>query len=234
MRDLPTQPPEIISFQFDSQNEPEGVNNMDAPGRAPKPETKLFGRFHGIALLLLGFLLTGVVGAWLQSRYAAAQARAAVVETQRSAATEVFSEVSRLLDRRLFHAEVMLDAARSNKRFVRDSTQREYRTVLVEWRGSFNRNRAMICRYFGFGPSSDYYYISNQLGRSDRVLLHGVRPDSAGFGDIDSLQFHLRTLQGRALRLNDALIEKIRRGHVADAIAGDTLDAKCSRLGEDL
>ena len=115
---------------------------------------KLFGRYHDLAILLIGFVLTTVLGGYLtqswQLRSARIQREAEQMRTEQMAATRIFEDLSRLMDKRLYRMRRVhtgLGSGVSRER-MKDRWS-SYREVLFEWNENLNRNLALIQRYFG-------------------------------------------------------------------------------------
>ena len=115
---------------------------------------KIFGRYHDIALLLLGFVFTTLVGGYLSYSW---QSRAAVIEREAEqkryeikAATSIFENVSKLMDKRLYRMR-RVSMGIGNAKDSNELNQRwdRYRETLFEWNESLNRNLAMVQMYFG-------------------------------------------------------------------------------------
>lgn len=115
---------------------------------------KLFGRYHDIALLLLGFVFTTLVGGYLSNSW---QSRAAEIEREAEqkryeikAATSIFENVSKLMDKRLYRMR-RVSMGIGNEKNSNELNQRWdiYREALFEWNESLNRNLAMVQMYFG-------------------------------------------------------------------------------------
>ena len=139
-----------------------------------------------IILLVLGFVLTsvagGVIAYYFQTRTAERNHR----ESERQAAATVFDEVSRAMDRRLYRMWLLQWGLESGDPNRMDKALDEYRTVLVEWNDSLNRNLALTFRYFGEGV---WKYVDRALyeefAQVGRLLearyrgLHGLKRGSA-------------------------------------------------------
>lgn len=114
-------------------------------------DKRAFGRYHDVVLLLVGFVLTTLVGGYLAHRW---QTTAAAFERQaddrrleREAATKVFEDLSRIMDKRLYRMRRVHDAPQGS---TRDSNRwQAYRETLFEWNENLNRNLALTQRYFG-------------------------------------------------------------------------------------
>lgn len=110
-----------------------------------------------LGLLVAGFLLTtvlgGMLGTYLQNRSWSHQYAIQAAAEEREKATEIFEEISRLLDRRLYRMRRLYWALEANReRPPSEQAQKrmeEYVGILYEWNDSINRNLALIQRYFG-------------------------------------------------------------------------------------
>jgi len=108
-----------------------------------RTDKKLFGRFEPLVLLVLGFLLSAIVGAGIAQRY---QTRSA----DRAIAEKAFTEMADLLDGRLYRMRriasgytAKVDAEEMNRRWL------SYYDILDRWNGSLNEHLALLQRYFG-------------------------------------------------------------------------------------
>ena len=113
---------------------------------------KIFGRFHEIILLLIGFILTTIVGGFLgsyfQNRSWDYQNAISLKESEKTEATKVFNEISRLLDKRLFRIRQVIWALKDNNDEIEKKLD-DYRKVQFKWNDNLNRNLSLIQRYFG-------------------------------------------------------------------------------------
>jgi hypothetical protein len=115
---------------------------------------KAFGRFHDLVLLLVGFVLTSLVGGYLSYRWQTTRAflerEAEDRRAEKEAATKVFEELSRMMDKRLYRMRRLSDVQNTA---VEKSKERwdSYMLVLFEWNENLNRNLALTQRYFGEG-----------------------------------------------------------------------------------
>jgi hypothetical protein len=115
---------------------------------------KLFGRYHEVTMLLLGFLLTTLVGGILTYYYQTLawnrddQARRKSDELAR--ASVLFEDLSRMLDKRLYRLRNVEDGLEEKVSAVELEKRREqYRVAVAEWNESLNRNLWATERYFG-------------------------------------------------------------------------------------
>src|SRR5262245_56208087 len=79
---------------------------------------KLFGKYHEVVLLLIGVLFTsligGALGYYFQEKSWENQNREKRYDAEISKASEVFDEVSRLLDRRSYRTRRLIWAYKDN------------------------------------------------------------------------------------------------------------------------
>jgi hypothetical protein len=107
--------------------------------------------------VIIGFLLTTVLGGllatYLQRQSWSHQFRAQAAAQDIDRATQVFEEVSRLLDRRLYRMRRLYWAlcadVDSPPRADAQARMDDYVAVLYEWNDGINRNLALLERYFG-------------------------------------------------------------------------------------
>ncbi len=137
---------------------------------------KLFGKYQEIALLTLGFFLTtivgGILGYYFQKRSWEHQHKAMLIETELKAANEVFQELSRLMDVRLYRMRKIIWGCKARKK---DSEMEKrwdmYRQVLYDWNDNLNRNLALTQRYFGSKMRYDLERIINEKFRALGSML---------------------------------------------------------------
>ncbi|MGH7459920.1 MAG: hypothetical protein ACREMA_02685 [Longimicrobiales bacterium] len=111
---------------------------------------KLFGKYNDLALLIIGFLLTTVVGWILQHRSWSHQHELQQLEADRKTAEAVVSELSVRLDTRVRRMR-QLAAAYRGTTSLSDIEQRwtDYGTALDDWNFTLNRSLRLVDRYFG-------------------------------------------------------------------------------------
>jgi Putative peptidoglycan binding domain len=102
-----------------------------------------------VVLLVLGFVLTtvvgGVLGYYFQRRTWDANRR----ESERSAAADVFDDISRGMDERLYRMRLVYWGLKRGDKDRTAAAMAEYRATLVKWNDNLNRNLALVQRYFG-------------------------------------------------------------------------------------
>jgi Putative peptidoglycan binding domain len=141
-----------------------------------------------IILLLLGFLLTsvvgGVLGSFFQQRTWQHQHDVQQREQERQQAIKVFEEISSLLDKRLYRMELMYWATRYHVRG--DGTQQmndalvAYRKVLQLWNDNLNRHLALIMTFFGKNTHEQLEEIYERYTSIGRALDQFMRDASQG------------------------------------------------------
>ena len=128
-----------------------------------------------IIQILITFLLTSVLGAWLAKRHQHRnwlhQKDVSDREEERRVAETIFLEISQLMDRRLYRMRQVLwslnrgDAARIAQKME------EYRQILYDWNDNNNKNLSRLEQYFGpekrrhfeFRISRDFIFIGMLL-----------------------------------------------------------------------
>ena len=137
---------------------------------------KLFGKYDELIRLLLGFLLTGLIGSYLSQRYTTQQA-------DLSAAGKIFSEHSKLIGDRYFTQNQLTLAlqkvkaeAQSIKKTDIDTQLNAYKEVLQEWNSARGFNREMIKLYFGdrmWNKERNIHYDFRAWGQALEGKLNG-------------------------------------------------------------
>jgi hypothetical protein len=184
-----------------------------------------------VALLVLGFVLTtvvgGILGYYFQRRTWDANRR----ESERTAAAGVFDDVSRAMDERLYRMRKLYWSlkARDEERIA--AAMDEYSSALVKWNDSLNRNLALVYRYFG---RDVWAFLSRTIYEEFAVIgrhleeRYRLKHDSAS-RPPDAAHLHitgrrLQALSNDIYELNRYVIAMIRRGtvglYVADAEGG--------------
>lgn len=103
-----------------------------------------------IVLLVVGFLLTTVVGGFLSYLYQRRSWHAQRLDEQRDAAMNVFQDISRTLDKRLYcMRRVDWALARGEAGETLEKAWDPYRQIVVDWNENINRNLALVQAYFG-------------------------------------------------------------------------------------
>lgn len=100
------------------------------------------------------------IGVFLQDRSWEKQYKLTLIESDRKMAEEIFSEISKLMDSRIYKTRLLLNAKyqKNNYRLY----LKDYKIHLNEWNENLNRNVALIECYFGANVS-DYFYNNIHL-----------------------------------------------------------------------
>jgi len=102
-----------------------------------------------VLLLVLGFVLTSVVGGALGYYFQRRTWDSNRRESERSAAAAVFDDVSRRMDERLYRMRLVYWSLKGGDEDRIEAAMGEYRATLVNWNDNLNRNLALTQRYFG-------------------------------------------------------------------------------------
>ena len=176
-----------------------------------------------LAPILLGFLLTtvlgGFLGVYLQQRSWAHRFKVERATAERDRAVQVFDEISRLLDRRLYRMRRLawtLEGEHNRPLSQRgQKSLSDYDAVLFDWNDSINRNLALLERYFGAERRDE---LDNEIGALMRsvgaVLDSRVRLESGAEVDLSGLQLDLDRLADLIYAYNVELIRSIQEGRV--------------------
>lgn len=149
-----TRPPEPLTAALDGER------------REPLRRGRLFGRYHEVMLLVLGFLLTtvvgGIVGAKLQRRESERLMETSMAQARRQwraqqdqagldKASSVRERLARLLDSRMLCMRQLADDYKSSgtppQRLL--THEREYGKVFRDWNENLNLNVFLVEEYFG-------------------------------------------------------------------------------------
>lgn len=158
--------------------------------RKEQVTVKLFGKYHDFVILFVGFILTTVMGGFLsyyvQERSWKHQHEASLLQQEQQAATKVFEEISRLMDKRLYCMRLLhtglvakVHPEKMEKRW------NAYREVLFEWNDNLNRNLALIQRYFGY---DERYLLLHEI--IPRFIKFGARLENFQKQDSSPETFH--------------------------------------------
>ncbi len=96
-----------------------------------------------------------VIGVYLQDRSWEKQYKLSLIESDRKMAEEIFSEISRLMDSRVYKTRLLLNAKYNKKNY--SVSLQKYSAHLIEWNENLNRNVALIKSYFGTNASNYFY-----------------------------------------------------------------------------
>lgn len=172
-----------------------------------------------VLLLLIGFVLTSVLGGTLgflfQTRSWSHQHDAQRRDEERAQAIKVFEEVSSLLDRRLYRMRLVYWAAKRRARGGADSDAldkalTDYREVLGNWNDNLNRTMALVQTYFGGAArrqlEDELYEGYSEIGRALDQLVRDVSGSSDGDVQVPPIGRRLTGLGHKVGRFNLRLL----------------------------
>ena len=154
-----------------------------------------------IAQVLLSVLLTSGFGAWLvskiQDRSWRYQKEISDRDLERKIAENVFYDISRLMDKRLYRMRQLLWSLNRNNQVRITAKLVEYQKIVYEWNDNNNVNLSRIEQYFGAREreyfevriSKDFIFIGMLLER-----WCGGRTDHPGFTKMFSMIDSLNAL----------------------------------------
>jgi Putative peptidoglycan binding domain len=174
-----------------------------------------------VLLLVLGFVLTtvvgGVLGYYFQRRTWDSNRR----ESERSAAAAVFDDISRRMDERLYRMRLVYWSLKAGEDDRIEAGMGEYRATLATWNDNLNRNLALAQRYFG----RDVWAALNEVIYEEFATIgrhlegwYRHRSDEDGVSaekaSLSVTGRRLRALGNDIFNLNRFMIEMIQRGTV--------------------
>jgi len=186
-------------------------------------------RVHEYKLLILGFFLTSIIGGLItfssqsfQERQKIEADRRAdyikIMEQRREQATILFNELSVLIDTRLYNWRRLSWALEDD--IYRDSINKryyEYQDIFLKWNHSLNKNRALVCRFFGanLGDLFDRQIMPMFRELHDTIIKVYRMPRTLrqGLGPI-RLNYLADSLNNIVAKFNDSMAELIRSGKV--------------------
>lgn len=174
--------------------------------------------------LLLTFLLTtvagGALGYYFQTRSWRQQSKTRQLESERTMATQVFEEISRLMDKRLYRMRQIFWRLRrvETTELVVEKHLSLYRELLYEWNDNLNRNLALVQACFGRAIRRDLELYAYEAFREIGDRLEQCCRDRAARQDaeqeLDSLEREIRALGVLVYNVNLKMIRLIQRGTV--------------------
>lgn len=175
-------------------------------------DEKLFGKYHEIVLIIIGFFLTGVVGTYIAQIYTTKNA-------ELIAANKVFDEYSKLSGNRYFAMNQILYGLNDNKKKpgkwsaeIIDSRWGNYRAELQNWNSSRGYIRGMIKLYYGeplWSLERDIHYYFRAWG----VALESEHNESGSI-NFECLFTKRNEFLDRLNEFNYKLGEAIQKGNI--------------------
>ncbi len=146
-------------------------------------------------------------------------------DRDRERATQLFDEISRLLDRRLYRQRLLHWSLRRSLQEGEaadglDQCMTEYRQVLREWNDSINRNLALTQQYFGQDMRKEldgrvggtFVRVGAKLESLYKAVQRGQQASP------ERLDVQLDQLATLVYNLNLKMISAIQRGAVGDRL----------------
>ncbi len=137
-----------------------------------------------VALLLLGFLLTTVLGGLLgyvfQRRAWSHQFDVQRRGAERQAASAALDELSSVLDKRRYRMLLTYWRLDSLDSQGLDDAVAGYKAVLEEWNDGLNRRLALVATHFGADLKRELDVLYEEYREAGRLLELGVRDRRAG------------------------------------------------------
>jgi hypothetical protein len=183
-----------------------------------------FVRSEDFWKLVVGFALTTIVGGLLTTTYQCGATRLTERQRERNseiqAATEVFNEVSRHLDRRLYRSRRLLwglsrptTQTSASSLSAADLQRRRdaYVEAVQEWNENINRTYALTERYFGRGMR---VFLEQDLARG--FICVSARLDSQE-PEIIGLEHVIDSFNPEVYRFNLEMLRRIQEGRIGSA-----------------
>jgi len=194
---------------------------------------------HEIKMALLNFGLITLVGGFLTFLYQyfqedrrvkadKRQAEMNILEQRRTQATVLFNEISPLIDTRLYTWRRV--AWGLQDRIAEDSLRsryNEYIQVFYTWNHNLNKNRALICRFFGpeLGSKFEDYIVPEFIELHKSIIfLYRLPRSLRPIIYTDSLNSLADPLNDDIYEFNNAMAELIRSGNVGLTDPGKACD----------
>jgi hypothetical protein len=148
--------------------------------------TKLFGRYNELVMMVLGFLLTGLVGSFIAQRYTTKNAELA-------AANKIFADHIQLIGNRYYAMTRIQRILEDNQKTPGkwdashiDISWDAYRAEVQKWNAIRGYDRELIRLYFGnelYNKERDIHYSFRAWGES--LELEQRRSGSVDFKCLD-------------------------------------------------
>jgi len=174
--------------------------------------SRLFGRYHEIVLLVVGFLLTGLVGGLLtnlyQTRSWKIQHDIQLDEARRHAAEAALESVASLMDKRIQLAWRVLGEPNLGRleKGDRSKYRLEYETILDDWHFNFNSVLAKLRVYFGEDAAQFYEYV---VVADLHALEADMQQASPSVADLTRMRKQLSIINDHVYWFNIYLLENL-------------------------
>jgi len=148
--------------------------------RTYRNDKKLFGKYNQLLIIFITFILTTVCGSFLayffQERNWEKQHEDNLIKAEREVAEKVFSEVSSIMDERMYimwrifwSYKFNMSAVEKNKRWA------EYEAMLMKWNSNLNKNFSLLEIYFGTNFRNTFERKIHSKFREIGELLEGLK-----------------------------------------------------------
>lgn len=168
-----------------------------------------------LTLLVVGFALTtilgGLLGAFLQHRSWRYQWDTESSEKHVSTSRELFQEISRLMDRRLYRVyQFYVWSKRGSEPELKTSLE-NYRAALTDWNDNINRHLAMLQIYFGQGIREKFdFEVGHKFVRVGELVERYHRRSDEGDKALEqSIEKEINDLRGEVYAYNLILLGEI-------------------------
>ena len=181
-----------------------------------KTEPKLFGRYHDLVLLLIGFGLTTLVGGSLGYYFQRMSWRnennVRRYEAEIAKASEIFDDISGLLDRRLYATRRLIWAYQENDTEAIKKQREIYGQVVYDWNGTLNRNLSRAQRYFGNDMRDEFDSIREGFRGIDAALVSYRRNPNPD--ELQRIENMVDEFNPRIYGFNIRVLTRIQEGKV--------------------
>jgi hypothetical protein len=172
-----------------------------------------------VLLLLLGFLLTSVIGGalgyYFQNRTWNHQFFVYRGVAEWETATRLFEEVSQLCDRRLYRMRRVVWALKGGVRDDLDDRLADYKEALFAYNDKINYHLAMVESYFGTALRNDLESdVFANFARLGNDLDHALT--SSDVVDLESLESGLDELSDELYSINVRMIHALQDGRIGN------------------
>ncbi len=220
---LPSELFEAGLFPFSSSCSGPERNTMKLPERIDRTEEeKLFGRYHELLLLLIGVLLTAILGASLtacfQRKMFREKSEMELGRIKSSTALQTYEELDQLLGTLYVESEDLLKAFRNGKEPAAASER--YFEALREWRAQSERLRTRLQLSFGIEVARLYSLEVAGKYRLFDLLCQGMLESAAGRSEetLASAGKTLLEIRESSHDVTELMLEHLLSGGMSDEL----------------
>jgi len=194
------------------------------PPTGDKADHKFFGRYHDLTLLLIGFVFTTVIGGslgyYFQGKSWRYENNARRYEAEVTKASEIFDEISSLIDRRLYATRRLVWAYKDNDTEEIKKQREIYQQVVYDWNGNLNRNLSRTQRYFGDERRKELNDIRAGFREIDTVLRNYRKDSHPNQDELKRIEDMVDGFNGKIYGFNINLLTHIQEGRVGIFLSG--------------